>query len=38
MTDVLRVAHTWELTADELAAIRDLLDAAFEGGFSDHDW
>ncbi len=38
MTDVLRVAHTWELTADELAAIRDLLDASFEGGFSDHDW
>ncbi|MDQ3781936.1 MAG: GNAT family N-acetyltransferase [Actinomycetota bacterium] len=38
MTDSLRVAHTWELTAEELAAIRALLDAAFEGGFDDHDW
>lgn len=38
MSDVLRLAHTWELTVEELAAIRALLDAAFAGGFDDHDW
>jgi aminoglycoside 2'-N-acetyltransferase I len=37
MTDV-RTAHTAELDTDELKAIRALLDAAFEGGFTDTDW
>jgi aminoglycoside 2'-N-acetyltransferase I len=31
-------AHTGEMTLDELRAIRALLDEAFAGGFSDHDW
>ncbi|KJY41756.1 aminoglycoside 2'-N-acetyltransferase [Streptomyces sp. NRRL B-1568] len=35
---VLRTAHTSALTAAELAAVRRLLDAAFEGDFSDDDW
>ncbi|MFF3978922.1 GNAT family N-acetyltransferase [Streptomyces sp. NPDC001828] len=33
-----RTLHTAELTAAELDGIRALLDAAFEGGFSDDDW
>ncbi|MFD7237202.1 GNAT family N-acetyltransferase [Streptomyces syringium] len=37
MTDV-RTAHTADLTDAELAAIRTLLDDAFEGDFSDDDW
>jgi aminoglycoside 2'-N-acetyltransferase I len=37
MTDV-RTAHTAELDADKLKAIRALLDAAFEGDFTDTDW
>ncbi|WP_418952423.1 GNAT family N-acetyltransferase [Streptomyces albireticuli] len=37
MTDV-RTAHTSELGEEELAAIRALLDEAFEGDFSDDDW
>ena len=34
----LRTAHTADLTGPELAAARALLDAAFDGGFSDEDW
>lgn len=34
----LRTAHTFELTPAELRAARSLLDAAFDGDFSDHDW
>ncbi|QLE74372.1 GNAT family N-acetyltransferase [Streptomyces rectiverticillatus] len=37
MTDV-RTAHTSGLTDAELAAVRALMDDAFEGGFSDEDW
>ncbi|MGA5130154.1 GNAT family N-acetyltransferase [Streptomyces olivoreticuli] len=37
MTDV-RTAHTSQLTKAELAAVRDLMDHAFEGGFNDDDW
>ena len=37
MTDV-RVAHTSALDATTLAAARALLDDAFQGEFSDHDW
>ncbi|MHA7956695.1 GNAT family N-acetyltransferase [Streptomyces sp. L500] len=33
-----RTAHTSDLTAAELAAIRTLLDDSFEGRFSDDDW
>lgn len=33
-----RTAHTADLTADELRAIRALLDDAFDGDFSDEDW
>ncbi|MFJ1565427.1 GNAT family N-acetyltransferase [Streptomyces erythrochromogenes] len=33
-----RTAHTSELTADELRAIRSLLDDAFEGDFADEDF
>ncbi|MFD8994406.1 aminoglycoside 2'-N-acetyltransferase, partial [Streptomyces abikoensis] len=33
-----RTAHTSDLTAAELAAIRALLDDSFEGDFSDDDW
>ncbi len=35
---VLRTAHTFELTETELAAVRALLDDAFDGDFSDEDW
>ncbi|MEU0279514.1 MULTISPECIES: GNAT family N-acetyltransferase [unclassified Streptomyces] len=38
MTEILRTAHTFELSRAELAEIRALLDAAFDGGFSDEDW
>ncbi|MCX4674063.1 GNAT family N-acetyltransferase [Streptomyces sp. NBC_01433] len=34
----LHLAHTYELTAPALAGIRDLLDTAFDGDFSDGDW
>ncbi|MFF8729642.1 GNAT family N-acetyltransferase [Streptomyces sp. NPDC015171] len=34
----LRLAHTAELEPSELRAVRALLDAAFDGGFSDDDW
>ncbi|MEV5687492.1 MULTISPECIES: GNAT family N-acetyltransferase [unclassified Streptomyces] len=34
----LHLAHTYELTPPALAGIRDLLDAAFDGDFSDGDW
>ncbi|MFF9770856.1 GNAT family N-acetyltransferase [Streptomyces sp. NPDC014636] len=34
----LRVAHTAELEPSELSAVRALLDAAFDGDFSDEDW
>ncbi|MFG2193242.1 GNAT family N-acetyltransferase [Streptomyces sp. NPDC048639] len=37
MTDV-RAAHTAELGDNELKAIRTLLDAAFDGDFSETDW
>lgn len=37
MTDV-RVAHTADLSPADLTAVRALLDAAFEGDFSDEDW
>lgn len=34
----LRVAHTADLSPADLTAVRDLLDAAFDGDFSDEDW
>ncbi len=37
MTDV-RVAHTADLSPADLTAVRQLLDAAFDGDFSDEDW
>jgi aminoglycoside 2'-N-acetyltransferase I len=37
MTDV-RTAHTSELSAAELAAVRALMADAFEGDFTDEDW
>ncbi|MFD4629752.1 GNAT family N-acetyltransferase [Streptomyces sp. NPDC058284] len=36
--NTLRTAHTSGLTATELRAARALLDEAFDGDFSDHDW
>lgn len=30
--------HTAQLTADQLAAIRAMLDAAYDGEFADEDW
>ncbi|GAA3905200.1 GNAT family N-acetyltransferase [Streptomyces lacrimifluminis] len=38
MAHTLRTAHTADLTRAELAAARDLLGAAFDGGFSGEDW
>lgn len=38
MAPTLRTAHTADLTPAELAAARDLMDAAFDGGFADEDW
>jgi aminoglycoside 2'-N-acetyltransferase I len=37
VTDV-RIAHTADVDAATLEAARALLDAAFDGEFSDHDW
>jgi aminoglycoside 2'-N-acetyltransferase I len=37
MTDV-RVAHTADLSPADRTAVRQLLDAAFDGDFSDEDW
>ncbi|MFF5831222.1 GNAT family N-acetyltransferase [Streptomyces bacillaris] len=34
----VHAAHTYELTAAVRDEIRALLDTAFEGEFSDHDW
>lgn len=34
----LITCHTGELTPDELQAARQLLDASFDGEFSDDDW
>lgn len=34
----LRTAHTADLAPADLRAVRDLLDDAFDGGFSDEDW
>ncbi|GIF37081.1 GNAT family N-acetyltransferase [Actinoplanes xinjiangensis] len=34
----VRVAPTADLPPDERAAVRDLLDLAFDGGFDVHDW
>ncbi|MDN3297828.1 GNAT family N-acetyltransferase [Streptomyces ficellus] len=38
MSDSLRTGHTYELSPAALAAIRAMLDAAFDGDFTDHDW
>ncbi|MGW0993073.1 GNAT family N-acetyltransferase [Streptomyces sp. NPDC002520] len=38
MTQPVRTAHTAELDPAELRSVRALLDAAFDGGFSDEDW
>jgi aminoglycoside 2'-N-acetyltransferase I len=41
MTEPVRSVRTEELSPDELAAIRALMDAAFppgDEGFGDHDW
>ncbi|MFG2643533.1 GNAT family N-acetyltransferase [Streptomyces sp. NPDC048370] len=38
MTDSVRVAPTHELGAQRLRAVREMLDAAFRGDFSDEDW
>ncbi|GHE14859.1 GNAT family N-acetyltransferase [Streptomyces alanosinicus] len=38
MTVRLRLAHTADLDPGELHAAHALLDAAFDGGFSDEDW
>jgi aminoglycoside 2'-N-acetyltransferase I len=35
---VIRTAHTSELDAATLAAVRALLDAAFQGKLTEHDW
>ncbi|MBB5805385.1 aminoglycoside 2'-N-acetyltransferase I [Saccharothrix ecbatanensis] len=32
------VIHTWQLSDSTIAAIRKLLDAAFDGDFGDEDW
>ncbi|MBY8848914.1 GNAT family N-acetyltransferase [Saccharothrix longispora] len=32
------LVHTWQLPEPTRAAVRDLLDGAFDGGFSDEDW
>ncbi|MEU7703049.1 GNAT family N-acetyltransferase [Streptomyces sp. NPDC015492] len=34
----VRTAPTHELGADRLRSVRELLDDAFDGGFSDEDW
>ncbi|WP_028802373.1 GNAT family N-acetyltransferase [Streptomyces sp. 142MFCol3.1] len=38
MTPRLRTAHTADLAPGDLRAVRELLDAAFDGGFGDDDW
>ncbi|MFB7600241.1 GNAT family N-acetyltransferase [Streptomyces sp. NPDC056160] len=38
MAAAIRTVHTAGLTPAELRAVRTLLDDAFEGDFSDHDW
>ncbi|MFG3549945.1 GNAT family N-acetyltransferase [Streptomyces sp. NPDC047725] len=38
MTHRVRTAHTADLTAHELSAVRALLHDAFDGDFSDDDW
>ncbi|MGD1220304.1 MULTISPECIES: GNAT family N-acetyltransferase [Streptomyces] len=38
MTTRLRTAHTADLAPGDLRAVRELLDAAFDGDFGDHDW
>ncbi|MYU21122.1 GNAT family N-acetyltransferase [Streptomyces sp. SID8352] len=38
MTPRPRLAHTADLAPGELAAVRVLLDDAFDGDFSDDDW
>ena len=38
MTSVIRILHSGDLDAPTLRVIRSLLDEAFEGEFSDHDW
>ncbi|MBT2442524.1 GNAT family N-acetyltransferase [Streptomyces sp. ISL-36] len=38
MTDSLRLAPTHELRPERLRTLREMLDAAFGGGFSDEDW
>jgi aminoglycoside 2'-N-acetyltransferase I len=38
MTQPLRTVHTAELDPAELRSVRALLDASFDGGFSDEDW
>ncbi|MFN7978215.1 MAG: GNAT family N-acetyltransferase [Vicinamibacterales bacterium] len=35
---VVRCGRTHELTAAQLASARALMDAAFDGDFSDDDW
>ncbi|MFP5351756.1 MAG: GNAT family N-acetyltransferase [Actinomycetota bacterium] len=35
---VLQVLETRDLSEDDLLVVRALMDAAFEGGFSDDDW
>ncbi|MGM1063769.1 GNAT family N-acetyltransferase [Saccharothrix sp. Mg75] len=32
------LVHTWQLSRADRAAVRALLDEAFDGGFSDEDW
>ncbi|MFC8918436.1 GNAT family N-acetyltransferase [Streptomyces sp. NPDC047821] len=38
MTDSLHLAHTYQLGDAALAAIRTMLNAAFDGDFADEDW
>ncbi|MEV0777066.1 GNAT family N-acetyltransferase [Streptomyces sp. NPDC050433] len=38
MSDPLRTAHTFELDPATLGEVRDLLDDAFDGNFSEEDW
>nr|BFD82522.1 aminoglycoside N-acetyltransferase AAC(2')-Ic [Streptomyces sp. Xyl84] len=38
MAAAIRTVHTAGLTPAELRAVRTLLDDAFDGDFSDHDW
>lgn len=36
--DVLRSAHTYQLSRTALTEIRSLLEASFDGDFGEHDW